>query len=111
MAAENLPENLKAIDDLLDAGDLGAADVALESAGTEPEAEVLRIKLMLLRRDVPPPLAMQRLIQVMRQHPDVAGGRELYQLASGLAYRYGQSSISHSHPPPPVAPKDSEDDE
>lgn len=111
MAAANLPEHLARIDDLLDQGDLQAAESALETAGEGPEVEVLRIKLSLLDHSLPPQLAMNELIEVMRGAPQVAGGRELYQLASGLAYRHGQSSVSHSHPPPPVAPKDPEEDE
>jgi hypothetical protein len=111
MAAANLPEHLRTIDELLDHGDLQAAESRLSGVEEAPEVDVLRIKLALLDHSLPPPIAMQRLIQVMREHPDVGGGRELYQLASGLAYRHGQSSVSHSHPPPPVAPKDSEDDE
>ncbi|MBI3203341.1 MAG: hypothetical protein IT377_27925 [Polyangiaceae bacterium] len=102
------PEHLRAIDEMLDAGDFDAARVELDEAGSSPAVEVLRIKLLLLDESVPPPVAMQKLIQLMRQHPDAAGGKELYQEASRRAYQHGQSSVSHSHPPPPVRPKDEE---
>ncbi|MCC6662544.1 MAG: hypothetical protein IT375_02310 [Polyangiaceae bacterium] len=101
-------EHLRAIDEMLEAGDYDAARLELDEAGSTPAIEVLRIKLLLLDESVPPPVAMQKLIQLMRQHPDAPGGKELYQEASRRAYQHGQSSVSHSHPPPPVRPKDEE---
>jgi hypothetical protein len=111
MASPDLPEDLASIDALLEAGELDAARAALDEAGTDPAAEVLRIKLLLYEGGTPPPLVMQKLIQVMRMHPDVAGGKELYQEASARAYRDRMSSVSHSHPPPPARPKDPKDHE
>jgi hypothetical protein len=107
----DIPDHLRAIDEMLEAGDYDAARSELDEAGTSPAVEVLRIKLWLFDESVPAPLAMQKLLQLMRQHPDVPGGKALYQEASRRAYQHGQSSISHSHPPPPVREADSEDDE
>jgi len=105
-----LPDHLRAIDEMIDAGDFEAARTELEEAGSAPAVEVLRIKLSLFDESVPPPLAMQKLIQLMRQHPDVPGGKVLYQEASRRAYEHRQSSVSHSHPPPPVRPRDPKDE-
>jgi hypothetical protein len=104
-------DHLRAIDEMLEAGEYEAARQALDEATSSPACEVLRIKLSLYDDSVPPPLAMQKLIQLMRQHPDVAGGKALFQLASSRAYEHGQSSVSHSHPPPPVGPGDPKDEE
>lgn len=105
------PDHLRAIDEMLEAGDYEAARQELDEARSSPALEVLRIKLSLYDESVPPPVAMQKLIQLMRQHPDVAGGKTLFQLASSRAYEHGQSSVSHSHPPPPVRPVNSKDEE
>jgi hypothetical protein len=107
----DVPDHLRAIDEMLDAGEYDAARGELDSAGSSPAVEVLRIKLSLLDDSVPPPLAMQKLINLMRQHPDAPGGKALYQEASRRAYQHGQSSVSHSHPPPPVRPVGPKDDE
>ncbi|GMV18412.1 MAG: hypothetical protein HS104_40785 [Polyangiaceae bacterium] len=107
----DIPDHLRAIDEMLEAGDYDAARSELDEAGSSPPVEVLRIKLSLYDESVPPPLAMQKLIQLMRQHPDVAGGKALYQEASSRAYQHRQSSVSHSHPPPPVRPTDPKDEE
>jgi hypothetical protein len=64
----------------------------------------LRIKLALYQDGIPAGVAMQRLIQLMRTNPDQRGAKELYQEASRRAYTDGQSSVSHSHPPPAVRP-------
>lgn len=106
----DIPDHLRAIDEMLETGDYEAARAELDQAGSSPAVEVLRIKLELLDESVPPPLAMQKLIQLMRQHPDVPGGKSLYQEASRRAYEHRQSSVSHSHPPPPVRPR-SKDEE
>ncbi len=106
-----IPDHLRAIDEMLEAGDYEAARSELDAAGSSPAVEVLRIKLALYDESVPPPLAMQKLIQLMRQYPDAAGGKVLYQEASKRAYQHRQSSVSHSHPPPPVRPRDPKDEE
>ena len=46
------------------------------------------------------------LVQLMRKHPDFPGAKELYQEASNLSYQTRQSSMAHSHPPPPVTGDD-----
>jgi hypothetical protein len=103
----DLPADLSAIDQLLDAGDLDAARAALDSIDDGSDAAlVVKIKLGLMDGSLPPGAAMQRLIALMRRNPDAPGAKQLYREASNVAYQGGQSSHSHSHPPPPVTPKD-----
>lgn len=67
---------------------------------------VVRVKLALYEGSMPAGAAMQALIQLMRRRADWPGAKELYQEASSSAYRSRESSVSHSHPPPPVERKD-----
>jgi len=100
-------EDLSSIDRMLEAGDLEGARAAL--GRTRPDDDtftVVRIKLALYDGSVEPGLAMQQLIQLMRKRADFPGAKELYQEASTLAYGSRQSSVSHSHPPPPVTGED-----
>ncbi|MEZ4225349.1 MAG: hypothetical protein R3B13_30640 [Polyangiaceae bacterium] len=95
--------DMESVDQLIEAGDLDAARDALGAAPADDvEAKVLRIKLALHDGSLPPGPAMQRLIQLMRQVPDAPRAKALYQEASNLAYQTRQSSVSHSHPPPPT---------
>ena len=95
-----------AIDDLLEAQDLDGAREALAAVAVSDEAfAVVRIKLALYDGSTPPGAAMQALIQLMRKKADWPGAKELYQAASTSAYQDRQSSVSHSHPPPPVERK------
>jgi hypothetical protein len=50
-------------------------------------------------------LALARLVAVMRDNPGIGGLKDLYQHISSLMYSSGQSSLAHSHPPPPIAMK------
>jgi len=93
------------IDRLLQTDALDEAMAALETAPRDQTYQVLRIKLGLLSGSMPPGMAMQKLIQMMRETPDLPGAKTLYQEASKLAYSGRESSVAHSHPPPPVAPK------
>ena len=97
-------EDLSTIDRMLEAGDLEGARAALGRTRSDDETfTVVRIKLALYTGSIEPGLAMQQLIQLMRKRADFPGAKELYQEASTLAYSSRQSSVSHSHPPPPVA--------
>jgi hypothetical protein len=97
-----------AVDGLLDAGDLEAARTALGQAPSGDERfAVVRIKLALYDGSMPSGAAMQKLIQLMRRDPDWPGAKSLYQEASSMAYQSRESSVSHSHPPPPMRPKGS----
>ena len=91
------------IDELLQGGSFEAARAALEQAPADDSFQLLRIKLGLLSGALLPDAAMQKLIQLMRRTPDLPGAKALYQEASRLAYTSRESSIAHSHPPPPVA--------
>jgi hypothetical protein len=107
MPGAPLPEPYSVIDGLIEAGDADGARVALNEIDPADETfAVLRIKLGLLDGSLAPGLAMQRLIQLMRRDSDWPGAKELYQEASQSAYRSRQSSVSHSHPPPPVRDDD-----
>ena len=67
-----------------------------------PTRMALRLGAYQLTRDVPAHAAVQELIKIMRRQEDFPGARELYQEASDSAYAARQSSVAHSHPPPPV---------
>jgi len=90
---------------LLSTEALDEARSALEKAPRDQTFQVLRIKLGLLDGSMPSGMAMQKLIQMMRETPDLRGAKTLYQEASRLAYSGRESSVAHSHPPPPVEPK------
>jgi hypothetical protein len=101
------PEDVSTIDRMLEAGDLDGARAALGKTRPDDEAfAVVRIKLALYDGSAEPGLAMQQLIQLMRKRADFPGAKELYQEASTLAYGSRKSSVSHSHPPPPVTEDD-----
>jgi hypothetical protein len=91
------------IDSLLEAGELDRARELLASAPSGDEAfAVVRVKLGLFDGTMPAGAAQQALIRLMRRDAEWPGAKELYQKASSAAYRVGQSSASHSHPPPPT---------
>ena len=101
-----MPTEPVEVDRLLDAGDLESAREALAGvAGNDERFAVVRIKLGLYDGSLPSGAAMQALIQLMRRDQDWPGARELYQEASNVAYRGRQSSVAHSHPPPPTNEK------
>lgn len=90
------------VDQLLEAGDLDGARALLAAIQRDDDdVRVLKIKLALYDDSLSPGAAMQRLIQLMRQGRDIPKAKELYQEASNRAYQSRQSSVSHSHPPPP----------
>jgi hypothetical protein len=92
------------IDALLDAGDLAGARAILAQAvdANEERFIVVRIKLSLYDGSIPPGVAMQQLIQLMRRDENFPGAKTLYQEASRVAWQARQSNVSHSHPPPPT---------
>jgi hypothetical protein len=69
---------------------------------TDRRFDVVRIKLGLYDGSLPALAAVQELIKIMRRQEDFPGARELYQEASDASYAARQSSVAHSHPPPPV---------
>jgi hypothetical protein len=91
------------VDQLIGSGQFDAAREALRRfASDDPVAIVLRAKLGLREGTLAPPIAMQSLVKVMRDDPNVPGARELYQEAAGSSYQAHLSSPSHSHPRLPV---------
>lgn len=93
----------EAVDELILRGDFDAARAALAAVALGDERyAVTRIRLSLRDGSMPAGMAQQALIRLMRRDPDWPGAKELYGEASGDALRSGQSSASHSHPPPPV---------
>ncbi len=112
MAVLNLPTPYGEIDDLIERDDLEAARSALRDlraavgASLDPELrELLDVKLALADRSIPTQLAMNRLLALMRKNPNLAGAHELYRQASDASYGSGESSMAHSHPPPPIKPR------
>jgi len=95
-----------ALDAMLEADDLSGTRAALKGIPTSDDRyAVVRIKLALFEGSMPSGAAMQALIQLMRKDPDWPGAKALYQRASSTAFETRQSSVSHSHPPPPVERK------
>jgi len=94
------------LDAMLEADDLSGARAALKSINVSDDRyAVVRIKLGLYDGSLASGMAMQQLIQLMRKSPDWPGAKALYQSASSEAFETRQSSVSHSHPPPPVERK------
>ncbi len=107
MADIDVPVGYRTIDDLIEAGDFDGARGLLASYGEDEVGyAVLKLKLGLRDGSLPPPLVENRVVQLLRKDPHAVGARELFQEASAVAFRLGQSSLSHSHPPPPVKDKD-----
>jgi hypothetical protein len=103
MARLDLPEPYSEIDQLIEAGDTTLAEQKLaQASGDAQVAEVVRVKLGLVTGALAPGMAMQRLVQLMRTNAKVPGAQALYQEASRLSYVSRESSLAHSHPPPPV---------
>jgi hypothetical protein len=106
MADVEMPTDFEAIQRLLEMGDVDSARDILGGTDEQDEAyAVLRLKLAMLDGSVAPAAALQKLIQLMRRQANWPGARALFQEASRLAYAEGQSSVSHSHHPPPVRDK------
>jgi hypothetical protein len=95
------------INRLLDAGDLEGARAELAQVTRSDETfAVVRVKLELYDGTLPPLAAIQQLVQLMRKTPEFPGAKELYQEASNMSYQTRQSTLAHSHPPPPVTGDD-----
>ena len=106
MARLNLPEPFAKVDDLVEQGDMTSARAALAKAtGNAPLVELLEVKMGLYEGTLAPQLAMNRLLNLMRADAKLPGAHALYQEASQRSYAERESSLSHSHPPPPSAPK------
>lgn len=104
MATLDLPDPYSGVDALIEAGDLSGARAALGSLTPKgaPLAQLCEIKLSLREGALAPQLAMNRLLALMRADPALRGAQELYREASTSSYGAGASSLSHSHPPPPI---------
>lgn len=75
-----------------------AARAAIAQLPAGPGRDVAELRLELEAASDTPELVMQRLVQLMRKHPQAPGARELYRRASDEAYGARSSSPSHSHP-------------
>jgi hypothetical protein len=105
MADDSLLEP-EILDGMLEADDLsGVRDALQRVPATDERYAVVRIKLGLYDGSMASGVAMQALIQLMRRNADWPGAKTLYQNASSAAFATRQSSVSHSHPPPPVERK------
>jgi hypothetical protein len=106
MAALNLPGPYASIDALVESGDFVAARAALLSTRSNDALnELLEVKIGLLEGSLQAQIVMNRLLALMRREPELPGLHELYRDASTLSYDQGTSSLSHSHPPPPMTAK------
>jgi hypothetical protein len=106
MAALNLPAPYAGIDTLIENGDFAQAREALSTASEDALlSELLEVKIGLLDGSLQAQIAMNRLLALMRKNGKLPGVQELYRLASSRSYEQGSSSLSHSHPPPPMKPK------
>jgi hypothetical protein len=111
MSASDQPADIAAVDQLIEANDFDGARALLDATSDSSDAVlVIRIKLALYDGSLPPGAAMQKLIAIMRRNADAPGAKELYKEASNVAYQSRQSSVSHSHAPPPVATDGDEHD-
>jgi hypothetical protein len=106
MAALNLPDPYAGVDALAEQGDYAAARAALARAGGDAaRSELCDVKIGMLEGTIPAQIAMNRILALMQKDPKLAGAHELYRDASNRSYQSGASSLSHSHPPPPVKAK------
>ena len=106
MARLNLPEPFAHVDEMVERGDMANARAALATAtGNAALSELLEVKIGLYEGSLAPQLAMNRLLSLMQKDPKLPGAHALYQDASNRSYAGGESSLSHSHPPPPSKPK------
>jgi hypothetical protein len=106
MGALNLPEPFGAIDTLVEKGDYSQARAVLSRTTDSPAlSELLEVKILLLEGALQPQIAMNRLLALARKDPKLPGLQDLYKEASRLSYDEGASSLSHSHPPPPMKPR------
>jgi len=100
-----LPEPFLNVDRLLEAGDIASAKAAFEAArqsAPDPDlVELFEIQIAILGKQIEPDMGLTRIVSVMRRAPKLPFAKELFQRISTLAYTGGQSSLSHSHPPPP----------
>jgi hypothetical protein len=106
MAVLNLPEPFAQIDEIAERGDFAAARMALAKVSGDPTlVDLLEVKIGLGEGTLAPQLAMNRLLALMRQNAKLPGAHELYRDASQRSYEDRESSLAHSHPPPPIKPK------
>jgi hypothetical protein len=98
-----LPEQFEEISALIGQGEIERATSLLSAHAGNARYEALRIWIALENEEFPPAVAMQRLVNLMRQDPEFPGARAIYKEASTRSYSHGQSSLAHSHPPPPVS--------
>lgn len=107
MAVLNLPDPYAGIDELVERGEIDAAKKALSGATANAALrELVEVKIGLLQGEIPPQIAMNRLLVLMRQDSKLPGAQALYREASKMSYQSGASSLAHSHPPPPPDPAD-----
>ena len=106
MASLNLPEPFSGVDALTEQGDFEAARAALGRIRENPALrDLCEVKIALFEGSLPPQVAMNRLLALMQKDPTLPGAHDLYREASTQSYEGGFSSLSHSHPPPPIKPK------
>jgi hypothetical protein len=106
MARLNLPEPFAQVDEMVERGDTADARAALARVtGNAVLSELVEVKIALYEGTLAPQLAMNRILSLMQKDPKLPGAHALYQDASNRSYQGGESSLAHSHPPPPSKPK------
>ena len=93
------------IRDLIEEGSLEDARSLLASAPDGPLSDLAALQIAFAEGSATADQLVQRLVALMRNNPDLPGSRELYTRLSDAAYEAHQSSLAHSHPPPPVRPR------
>ncbi|HWO08037.1 MAG TPA: hypothetical protein VNN80_01115 [Polyangiaceae bacterium] len=97
-----LSEPLVRVGQLIDAGRVVEARVALEASQGEPAdlVELMRLKLSVAAREIDPSTALSRVIALLERAPGHPAAMRVYQELSLLQYAEGRSCPSFSHPPP-----------
>jgi hypothetical protein len=102
--ALTLPPQLRGVAQLIDAGRLGEARERLAQSVDQPAdlLELMRLKLSVAEHILDPSSALESVLTFLMADPQHPTALELYRVLSMLQYSSGNSSFSHSHPPPPL---------
>jgi len=99
-----LPQELRGVAQLIDAGRFGEARQQLDRSSDQPAdlLELMRLKLSVAEHVLEPSSAIESLLSFLMADPQNPTALELYRELSRLQYSSGHSCLSYSHPPPPL---------